>query len=205
MENKTSEQLKEEKRKLEAEFVELNKPYGFKQKLAYILIVATTIQCSISFLSSMPILQLLVPPLVAMSIPVVYSSIQFRKLSKLRFEICDIDDQIKDAICKEMDERINKSNEMEKDKEYISLEEKVNEEIDDLTSQDLEEKSHNNIVEIEESYPRYETYRTRYAYSSPLNYHSYRTERDETKKPGILYMDLEDDDEIEGPTLVKRK
>lgn len=51
----------------------------------------------------------------------------------------------------------------------------------------------------------------RYAYSRPANYKSTRTERDNTKRPGILYMDSEFEDESEisqeqgGPTLVKKK
>lgn len=43
-------------------------------------------------------------------------------------------------------------------------------------------------------------------YYSKANIFSTRTERDDTIEPGILYRHLEeDDDEIEGPTLVKRR
>ena len=42
-------------------------------------------------------------------------------------------------------------------------------------------------------------------YYSKANIFSTRTERDDTIEPGILYRHLEDDEEIEGPTLVKRR
>lgn len=143
MQNKTSKQLKEEKRRLEEEYAKINKPYNFKQISIYTLIVAATIQGSVSFLSSMPMLQLLVPPLVAMSIPVVYSSIKFRKSLKLEDEIYNIDEQIKDVICEEMDARINKSDRKEKDITYTSKDAKNQEVANDLTEQDLEDKPYN--------------------------------------------------------------
>ena len=60
-------------------------------------------------------------------------------------------------------------------------------------------------------FPEYEETQVRCAYSSPTNYKSTRTERDNTKKPGVLYMDLECDDQTEclqqeqsGPVLTKK-
>lgn len=51
----------------------------------------------------------------------------------------------------------------------------------------------------------------RYAYSRPANNKLTRTEKDNTKKPGVIYMDSKFEDETEisqeqgGPTLVKKK
>lgn len=60
-------------------------------------------------------------------------------------------------------------------------------------------------------FPGYGETQVRCAYSSPTNYKSTRTERDNTKKPGVLYMDLECDNQTEclqqeqsGPVLTKK-
>lgn len=70
------------------------------------------------------------------------------------------------------------------------------------TSEEVEEQNEK-ITDFRTSipssrrFPGYEVPQVRYAYSSPANYKSTRTERDDTKKPGVLYRDLECDDETE--------
>ena len=111
--NNVKEELQNQKRVLEEKLLKINGPIGLKKILIYCIIIIMTIEGSINLLSSMPLLQLLIPSLVAMTIPVVYGSIQANKSMKIEEEINNIDEKIKVAVCDEIKENAKKYNKQE--------------------------------------------------------------------------------------------
>ena len=107
-----------------------------------------------------------------------------------------IDSKIQELMIILMNQKENEKM-LEYSKKHIEELEKDNEHIRYFTN--VEKTNHtgfDTVIANSGRWAGYEIPQARYAYSSPANYKSTRTERDETKKTGDLYTDLIDEIEI---------